>query len=431
MLNNTFANTLQASGLVAVLLVSSACNAPATSSMKESDLAVREQTSIKSLIPEDRLLKIKNALPLVQFEEVTSIFKSSETLWYDHEVLSPSYQDSVGVNTNADWPRLVAKTAETNPAIQGLFDAQNKRWQFPFSATAGTDRSENVKVTNFLHLPHVNGKPLSIPIWTVNKNANRPSWNWVYPIGTTFGEVIFINNNGELLATEVRTRKRYKDGWATNTFRPFPTAKSLSAAIKANRSDWSSQPNLVRMLNHLDNTSSLKSEIVTGKAELAKAFRQEAGVDQLPAFEDPTLIRELLTKTSFVTTYGKVWKEGNGVKSFAPTTKERISIVPSNYQAHFLEVSDDSCVRCHKDAGKRVSDYYSGLYLYGEVWGKDGIFSFHPFDESEYRKIRQTGRDVDNYYDNRKINPTLRDMGVFERYDAAKHNTAQYPARGN
>jgi hypothetical protein len=77
-----------------------------------------------------------------------------------------------------------------------------------------------------------------------------------------------------------------------------------------------------------------------------------------------------------------------------------------------------------------VSEYYSGLYLYGEVWGKDGIFSFHPFDESEFSKIRQSGNGPDNYYDNRKINPKLAEMGVFERYDAAKHGTDLYPPRG-
>lgn len=426
----TFMNMLPVVGLGVTLLMSLGCNSVSNSQTKATDLAVSAQSPIKSLIPEDRLAKIKSALPQVQFEELSNIFKSSETLWYDHEVMTPSYQDSVGVNSNADWPRLVAKTPQTNPAIEGLFDAQKKRWQFPFSVTAGTDRSDNIKITNFLHLPHINGKPLSIPIWTVNKNANRPNWNWVYPIGTTFGEVIFLNVNGDLLATEVRIRKRYKDGWALNAYRPFPTAKSLSDAIKAKRSNWSSEANLARMIDHLGNNGTLKSEVFTGKAELAKAFRQEGGVDQLPAFEDPAFVKELLTKTPFVSSYGAVWKENGGVKAFAPTTKESMSIVPSNYQAHFLEVSDVSCQRCHNDAGKRVSEYYDGLYLYGEVWGKDGIFSFHPFDEKEFSKIRQSGNGVDNYYDNRKLNPILKDMGIFENYDAGKHSSEYYPARG-
>ncbi len=423
------AKMLPALGMMASLLAHSSCNSVAASKVKAADLAVSEKSSIKSLIPEDRLAKIKSALPQVQFEGLSTLFKSSETLWYDHDVMTPSYQDSVGVNSNADWPRLVAKTPDTNPAIAGLFDAKNKRWQFPFSVTAGTDRSENAKIINFLHLPHVDGKPLSIPIWTVNKNANRPSWNWIYPIGTTFGEVIFLDNAGELLATEVRIRKRYKSGWATNVFRPFPTAKSLSNAIKERRSDWRNAANLTRMIDHLEDTGSLKLETVTGKAELAKSFRQDGGVDQIPNFEDQGLVIELLTKSPFVSTYGQVWKDSGSVKSFAPTSAEQVSIVPTGYQAHFLEISDDSCMRCHKDAGKRVSEYYDGLYLYGEVWGKDGIFSFHPFDESEFKKIRQQGNDVDNYYDNRKMNPKLQEMGVFERYNAAKHATEYYPAR--
>ncbi len=429
----TSAKLLPAVGIVATLIALSACNSVANksgSNISASDLPVSETTTIKSLIPAERLAKIKAALPQVQYNAVGAIFKSAETLWYDHDVMTPTYQDSVGVNSNADWPRPVAKGPDTNPAIAGLFDAKNKRWQFPFSVTAGTDKSENVKVVNFLHLPHVNGKPLSVPIWTVNKNANRPNWNWVYPIGTTFGEVIFIENSGELLATEVRIRKRYKSGWATNSFRPFPTARHLSDAIKDKRNNWRNDTKLTRMVDHLEDNGSLKSETITGKAALAASFRQESGVDQLPNFEDPALVKELLTKTVFVSAYGKVWKDSGSVKSFAPTTSESISIVPSNFQGHFLEISDDSCTRCHKDSGKKVSDYYDGLYLYGEVWGKDGIFSFHPFDESEFKKIRQTGNGPDNYYDNRKINSKLSEMGIFERYDAAKHGTDLYPARG-
>jgi hypothetical protein len=430
MLRKTAVKVSSLIGLTTILAVSAACQpGSSTSVAREAGQETKTASPVKSLIPADRLKKIKNALPKTHFAELASVLKSDETLWYDHDVMTPSYQDSVGVNSNADWPRLVATGPSTDPAIRGLHDAQTKRWQFPFSVTAGTDKSSNVKIANFIHLPHENGKPLSIPIWTVKKNANRPNWNWVYPIGTMIGEVLLLDDNGSYLATEVRIRKRYKDGWATNVFRPFATAASLSAAIKAARPEWKSKDNLARMVEHLEDTSTLKSSRMVGKAELAKAFDATAGVDQLPPFNDAALVRELLTKTPFSSVYGSVWKEGQGQKSFAPTTTEALSIVPNNYQAHVLAVEENTCHKCHQDAGKKVSDYYDGLYLYGEVWGKDGIFSFHPFDESEFKKLRQNGNGVDGYYDNRKLNPVLKDMGIFENYDAAKHNTARYPAR--
>ena len=152
-------------------------------------------------------------------------------------------------------------------------------------------------------------------------------------------------------------------------------------------------------------------------------------MDQLPEFNDAGLVKELLKTTVFVSSYGQVWKKSVDLKSFAPTTSSTLSVVPHNYQAGFFEVKEDSCMRCHKESGRKVSEFYSGLYLYGEVWGKDGIFSFHPFDESEFSKLRGQGSAVDGYYDNRKINPKLSAMGVFERYDASKHSTELYPKR--
>ena len=406
-----------------------ACAPKAASTVKAEGFTATPQTTIESLIPQGRLATIKSALPQIGSQKLGEIMNSPETLWYDHESMTPSYQDSIGVNSNADWPRLVAKLDDTTPAIQGLHNARSKRWQFPFSVTAGVDDSSNSKIVNFLHLPHVNGRPLSIPIWNVNRNANRPSWMWIYPIGTMFGEVIFIDIKGELLAAEVRIRQRYASGWATNVYRPFPTADSLASAIKTKRSNWQGQPDLALLVKHLENSESLQSKTLAASAALKDTFNQTAGVDQLPEFNDAGLVKELLKTTVFVSSYGQVWKKSVDLKSFAPTTSSTLSVVPHNYQAGFFEVKEDSCMRCHKESGRKVSEFYSGLYLYGEVWGKDGIFSFHPFDESEFSKLRGQGSAVDGYYDNRKINPKLSAMGVFERYDASKHSTELYPKR--
>ena len=57
------------------------------------------------------------------------------------------------------------------------------------------------------------------------------SWSWLYPVGATLGEVIFIDDGaGGLLPTKVRTRTRHATGWSTNAFRPFPSAADLAAA---------------------------------------------------------------------------------------------------------------------------------------------------------------------------------------------------------
>lgn len=412
-------------GLVALSVGCSNAEQPAASALAADSTG----TTIQSLLPAERMAKVKASLPKVGFDKINDILNSSETLWYDHESMTPSYQDSVGVNSNADWSSGVAKTPQTNSAITGLFDANNKRWTFPFSVTAGTDKSTNTKVVNFLHLPHEGGKPVPIPVWTQKKNVGRPSWQWIYPIGTIVGEVIFLADGSELVAVEVRTRQRYKDGWATNVFRPFPTAASLSQAIKAKNPNFASDDKLAGMVDHLGTVDGLKDVTLSGQGPLAKVFNQKAATDQLPPFQDKAFVKGLLKSKTFVSSYEQAWKADGAVKAFAPTTTEDLSIVPKNYAAHAIAVNDQSCARCHESAGRRVSEFYDALLLYGEVWGKDGVFSFHPFDESEFPKLRQNGNGPDGYYDNRKFNQKLLQMGVFEAYDAQKHENAKYPSR--
>jgi hypothetical protein len=69
-------------------------------------------------------------------------------------------------------------------------------------------------------------------------------------------------------------------------------------------------------------------------------------------------------------------------------------------------VTEVSCTRCHQNTGNELGNWYEAITLYGEVWGKDQVFTFHPFDESSYP-------DLDlNEVDNRHVNPKLAAMGM-------------------
>jgi cytochrome c553 len=373
--------------------------------------------AIESLIPADRLERIKAALPAVADPNLSRILTSEQTLWYDDEVMTPSYQDSLGASSNSKWPDLVA-ASET--VISGLHDRQRHRWRFPFATTAGTDASTNLQVTNFIALPQVDNQILSIPIWKVRRNYNRIQWMWVYPVGTVVGEVLFIVDGDQLLPVEVRTRTRQAQGWSTNAHRPFPTATSLAEAVKSRRPDWQSRPNLARLVSHLESSSTLTPKTLAARAALAPTFQQEGWLDVLPDFGDPQLVRGLLTTTSFKSAFDTAWKKDGAKAAFAAATAGGLAIVPNHYDAGLLQVTDDACMRCHKDTGRLVSEFYDDLYLYGELWGKDGIFSFHPYDESRYPELRSNN-------ENRSINPVLRRMGVFEEYDPRKHVAPLYP----
>jgi hypothetical protein len=79
-------------------------------------------------------------------------------------------------------------------------------------------------------------------------------------------------------------------------------------------------------------------------------------------------------------------------------TASDFSIVPKNFIGGFIPVNNESCMRCHEDAGNVVN-------LVGDTrWrlqGSDAIFSFHPFaPESLDRDIR--------------FNPILLQAGLLE-----------------
>ncbi|MDA9951061.1 hypothetical protein N9D31_00675 [Oligoflexaceae bacterium] len=376
--------------------------------------------SVESFIPATRLNSIRNSLPKVAYPKLTKVLQSNQTFWYDEHVMTRSYQDSVGANPNSKWPERIALGKSD---LLPLYDYEKKRFEFPFATTAGTDDSDNLQVINFMHLPTVAGKPLPIPIWTVKKNADRDSWMWMYPIGTVMGEVLFIKNGEQLLPTEIRIRQRYDSGWAANAFRPFPTAQHLIEAIQKRRPQWKVDKNLVELTKHLENNQSLTAKHLSSPG-YKDSFDQEGAVDMLPDFADPSLVTELLTSTVFKSSYGMAWKKNAELVTFAPSTKSALSIVPRNYDAGMIEVNDVSCARCHAQAGKRVSNFNDALYLYGEMWGKDKTFSFHPFDENEYDKLRSTlSRNT------AQINPRLEQLGLVEMFDETKHKAPYYRDR--
>ena len=356
------------------------------------------------IMPEAKLATIRAALPKVGNPNLTTILQSTQTIWYDETTMKRSYQDSVGASSNDKWPDLVAASESI---IGGLHNRANHKWQFPFAGTAGTDDSTNLRVANFVSLPQTNGQVQTMAISKVYLNDNRPEWRWKDPAGTVFGEVLFIVDGGRLLPSEIRTRTRYAAGWAMNVYRPFPRAIDLSDAIKRLRPQWNSQPSLSAMIDFLNDNTTLKPARLAAKAALAPTFQQDGYIDELPDFEDDALVRELLTTTPFVSAYDTSWKSNGAQETYAASTKSKLSVVPNHYMGGLIRVTDDSCMRCHKDTNRLVSEFYGALYLYGELWGMDGIFTFHPYDEKHYPELRF------NMIDNRYINPKLKQAGIF------------------
>ena len=75
-----------------------------------------------------------------------------------------------------------------------------------------------------------------------------------------------------------------------------------------------------------------------------------------------------------------------------------------------LEVRESTCTKCHDQGGTFIGGLVDQAILYGDIWGVDRIFSFHPFVPS---RIDASGAE------NRSVRPEL--AGLFERYDASVH----------
>jgi hypothetical protein len=378
------------------------------------------------IIPASTLEDYKNSLPVIGYETMNQILKSANTFWYDKDSMKPSYQDSVGDGSYTPiGARFNSKAASVIvPEGRKLFSQDGKFWSFPLGHTAGTDNSTNIEVLNFMSLPVRDGKRLPVVYKTINDKSAKgglglAKWTWIYPVGTTFGEMIFIkHNSGRLYPTELRTRTRYLNGWAMNSYRPFPTAISLVNAIKAKKPNYQADTKLKSMIGHLESNGNMTSKSVNSPA-FKNIFTSTAGLDVLPDFGDEDLVKELLTSAKFVSAYGTPWKTNESLKAFAASTQEKFSIVPINYEANLIEVSDESCTRCHQEAGRAISDFAPGAILYGDVWGEDQIFSFHPYDESKFSNFNS---------ENRTVRPELANGGLVVQYDAEKHPGNLYQA---
>src|SRR5690606_4824360 len=131
---------------------------------------------------------------------------------------------------------------------------------------------------------------------------------------------------------EIRTRRRYLAGWDVNAYRPYLNAGELADAIRARRPDWRQNPTLSRMVEHLEDTGTLKPARMAANYYAPAFAAIEGALDELPAFGDAALVKELLATATFRSAEGTVWKSGGDLETYAASTKTGFSIVPRNYQ---------------------------------------------------------------------------------------------------
>jgi hypothetical protein len=280
---------------------------------------------------------------------------ASDLIFYTNKEVPQAYQHAGGLYTPARNLSANRNEPYGNPNIE-----------FPWGAPAGTHRSPNAHAVRFVHLTG------PIRWWREKLSSVRAptewrGYGWEYAMGTTFGEVLLLNDEqGKLWTYEVRTRTKGEDRWLVNVYRPFLTRDELRSWLAAHAPAVDvgpPRPMLVRL--------------VTAQPGLV-TFDRVAAVDELPVLPGQ-VVRRLLGQP-FRLANGAEWVRTGNTPGYAPTTRARFSIVPVDYDGAFLRLTSRSCMACHDDARRDAGDFDRTRDWQGRVRGADKIISFHPFE---------------------------------------------------
>lgn len=378
-------------------------------------------TSYGQLMPAAKAQKLRKHFPQVDDPQLQEVLKDPQLILYTDAEMPAAYQIWDGEFQGVHSPSYNISAGSSEQA-KGNGNGGNGNIEFPWQGPGGAHRCNNLFVVRFLKLPVENGRRLPVVWHRQHLRGDASSgYAWTYPNGTLFAEVLTMRGPSGLYYTfELRTRTKSGSEWIPNVHRPFPTAESLARRIKELRPAWSTQPQLAKVVEHLERPESpLRLARLTDTTHARREFDQTVGIDDLPAIGDDKLVAELLQTTPFRSAQGELWRVGKGrLATYAPSTQAAWHVVPRNYDAAFISVDQKSCARCHASVNRHVDDFDSGRDWYGRVRGSDRIFSFHPFDPS---CISGNG-----YPSGVRMRTELISAGVLESFNAQKHTAAVY-----
>ena len=387
------------------------------------------------VMPVERLAQIAPRLPRVADDALRALLESEDTLWYDRHSIIPGYQDSFGQDYDCSTcgptgmrPNSIAANM-INLAVPGghaqIF-AERGRFHFPFGRVPGDGAP--TAIVNFWNVPRdADGDLLPVVWWRRDPNAYTHRWEWMFPAGTTLGEILFILDGGEWFPFEIRTRERTLEGWTNDVFRPFPRADDFADALEAKREQdagWASAADVQALIDHARDPATLTAGSLSA-TNFPGAFPTLNGwKDVLPAIDDTTILKELLLETPFRSAKEIAWKTNGTKRTWAATTNAWFSVVPAQYDGGFLHVDDATCNKCHRDAGRPFRDWYSNILAYGELWGEDASFTWHPFENDEF--VNANGDAVNFNWGSRVIRSDMTEAGLLTPYVPSSHPATVY-----
>lgn len=327
----------------------------------------------------------------------------------DLEVTLPPIGDNllnfILTNDNTVYYKLPkVYQANNTGGLSGVFSAEylpeiNANLDFPWDAPFGFNQvpKEVLETYNFFLLPK--GKKIvifrEIPV------------KWIHPNMGIFGEILIVKDKSKnrKYICEIRIRIKRLFGaiadWETKIFRQVGNRMELESYLGV--------PTYYS--NSMKPTSKyLKLE----NPEKDKVFVAQSYVDVLPDLPHDK-VETIFTTFPFKEVTNDTWSEN----CIAPTSNQEFNIFPKNY-ALLLKMDSFACQKCHRQTfvpNNRllpnepiIKENSSKI---GRIRGYDGIFTWHPFDESAISKDGESkGFKLRDYDFNH---------GYVEYYDPAKH----------
>lgn len=319
------------------------------------------------------LVKIGVAMPETSDPELLRLLTSPRTIFYKLPQAWQHYIPASKIERNNLTTGV--KSYFMTEATWGLYAPTvlpefNANALFPWETTIGLNSSHkesnfSYRTINLLNLPDdkLGGQ---VPILVLGEYPIK----WIYPAGTTLGEVIYVIHDGKKYVQEIRTRTKSADSkeWTPHLYRPIK-----------NRAEF-------------EELSGLKGYVPAQKymffrnPQEDEVFKMEGLVERLPPVPAETVKR--LLKRPFKETTDDAW---------SPSADQDFHILPRNYCFSLLKgVDSHTCASCHQQTQISVLNLTPREPLIidnpakvGNIRGSDGGFTWHPFDPKCIRMSEQ------------------------------------------
>lgn len=316
------------------------------------------------------LKRVGLTLPHTSDPELRRLLSSPKTIFYKLPAVWQHYIPASQIeHTNLT---LGTKSYTTQQAIWGIYFAPflsdfNANPLFPWETTAGLNDSqketENIyRTVNFINLPEDESKNI-IPILILNELPIK----WIYPEGTTVGEIIYVLHEEKRYIQEIRTRQKAKgsDDWEPHLYRPIRDREEFK-----------------RLAGITDYTPAKRYMFLRNPQE-DEVFKMEGLVERLPPLSDDKV--KFLLDRSFKEVTNNNW---------SPAADQDFHIMPKNYCFSLLESVDSvTCANCHRQTQISVRDLVPREPLIinnpskvGNIRGCDAVFTWHPFTNASVRQ---------------------------------------------